>query len=120
VARGSDGTLNRITKDSSGAWGAWTEIGVAGGSGVGSPTVASWGPNRLDWFVRGEGNNWIWQKTLSNGVMTTFAPLGAILTADPGATETPTAFGGIDIMGLGDNVSGGSPSNAVWHKTWRP
>jgi hypothetical protein len=117
AARSADGGIYRMTYAST--WGSWQQIGAPGASGVGSPAVASWGPNRIDWFVRGADDGFIWQRSLANGSLSDWQALGAILTGDPGACESP-AENGVDVMGLSNDTSSGSPSNGVWHKRWRP
>jgi hypothetical protein len=42
-----------------GSWGGWQDLG---GTLTSAPAVASWGPNRLDVFVRGQDDG-LWHKS---------------------------------------------------------
>jgi hypothetical protein len=116
AARGNNGKLY-LLQYASGAWSSsWSEIGSASGSGVGSPAVASWGSGRLDFFVRGATNDFIWQKTLLNGSWIEWIPLGGALADAPTAAATT---GKIDIMTLTQDTITGGLLNGLWEKTWR-
>ncbi|MBS2966790.1 hypothetical protein KGA66_27385 [Actinocrinis puniceicyclus] len=93
----------------SGTWLGWNDElqppppGVASGASV---SVATWGGNRLDVFVRG-ADNAIWH-IFWNGVgWNGWQSLGPIITSDPGAVgRGPNIF---DLFGIGTDGS-------VWHK----
>lgn len=76
-----------------------------GGVLTSDPAIVSWGPNRLDIFVRGEDNA-MYQK-LWNGSWHGWKNLGGVLTSAPAATSW--ASGRIDVFARGED-------NAMYHK----
>jgi len=62
-----------------GSWSGWASLGGALTSG---PGVASWGPGRLDVFVRGSDNG-LWHMWWDGGVYHSWESLGGVLTTDP-------------------------------------
>lgn len=80
---------------------------LAPGSG---PGAASWGPGRLDVFVRG-GDNALWQKGSADGGITWsgWGSLGGVLTSDPAAVSWGP--GRIDVFVR-------SSDNAIWQRSY--
>jgi hypothetical protein len=92
------------------AWTGWaSELGapppgIAPGS---SPAVSSWGPGRLDVFVRG-ADNAIWHAAYA-GRWTTWGSLGPLIVSSPAAVSW--APNRIDLFGTGAN-------GIIYHKSW--
>ena len=82
----------------------WEPLGGPIGSG---PDLSSWGPNRLDAFVRGTDNQ-LWHRYL-DGSIWTWEALGGVITAEPGAVSWGT--GRIDVFVRGSD-------NALWHRAF--
>ena len=53
----------------------------------GEPAVVSWGPNRMDAFVRGEDDQ-LWTTFWTGGAWSEFIPLGRFLAGSPTAVST--------------------------------
>jgi hypothetical protein len=70
------------------------ECAVQNGS---DPTASTWGPGRLDVFVRG-GDKALWHKWYDSGTWSGWQSLGGILTSAPDAVSWGT--GRIDIFAL--------------------
>jgi Repeat of unknown function (DUF346)/Abnormal spindle-like microcephaly-assoc'd, ASPM-SPD-2-Hydin len=85
--------------------GVWEPLGGYLTSG---PAVASWGPNRLDVFVRGPFNN-LYHKSWNGTSWSAYENLGGTLTSDPAAVSP--APGRIDVFVRG-------PDNALWHMSF--
>jgi hypothetical protein len=93
-------------------WGpSWSTNGLGrppGTASVSAPAVASWGPDRLDIFVR-TGQN-IYQKSwTSSGWSATWADRGCCFKGDPAAVSWGPNR--IDVVGIGTD-------NAVWHRAY--
>ena len=98
-ARGADGTLMHFD----GA--QWRSLG---GGAVGAPDACSWGPDRVDVFVRGEDNK-LWQKARIDGQWAPWHNHGGSLTSAP--TCVSSAPNRIDVFARG---AGGT----VIHRSW--
>lgn len=62
AVRGTDGNVYLETfNPSTNAWNGWDALGAPPPGVVGDPALVSWGPGRLDLFVRG-GDNKLWQR----------------------------------------------------------
>lgn len=96
-------------------WGGVTGTGQGGTWSVGgllatsSPALASWGPGRLDLFVRGDDNA-LWHNCISDAE-SPWVSLGGILTAAPAAVSW--GEGRIDVFAKGTD-------NALWHRHLAP
>ena len=91
------------------SWSAWTPQGAPPGGAAQAPAVASWGPGRLDLFVKG-GDGHLWHSWQSPGAR--FSPwedLGGQLTSAP----TAVSWGPDRIDVFVQGTDGG-----VWHKWW--
>jgi hypothetical protein len=66
----------------SGAWSGWESLGGIASS---DPGAVSWGPDRLDVFVRG-ADNALWQNSWATG-WTGWKTLGGALTSGPDAAS---------------------------------
>lgn len=98
----------------------WNEISLKfvshwealSGTLASGPEAASWGPNRLDAFMRGtdnalwhrywDGNGWQWER------------LGGVISAEPGAVSTAAVTpntGRIDVFVRGQEM-------ALWHRVF--
>lgn len=131
VIRGLDGGLYHLPFFN-GIWSpTWFRIGNPGASGVGSPAIASWGPNRLDVFVRGgAGNHHLWQLACTTGNCASlshwpgsFNALGGVLASDPSASAArKSPIPRIDVVArhIDDNIDpwGNVVPDGVWHKWW--
>ena len=78
---------------------------VGGLLATSSPALASWGPGRLDLFVRGEDNA-LWHYCLSDDE-SPWVSLGGVLTAAPAAASS--GEGRIDVFAKGTD-------NAIWQR----
>ncbi|MEO6468847.1 MAG: glucosaminidase domain-containing protein [Acidimicrobiia bacterium] len=90
-------------------WSPWTS---AGGVLTSAPAVASWKPNRLDLFVRGD-NGALWHQRSNYGVWYGWESFGAPpvgLAADDPAAVAPTS-GQIDVFVRGND-------NHLWHRLY--
>jgi Astacin (Peptidase family M12A) len=117
AARGNNGKLY-LLEYTDPNWGAsWSEIGVANGSGVGSPSVASWGSGRIDFVVTGGSpNNFAWIKSRVSGTWYGWYPMGGFLMQPPAIAA---ATNKLDVVALNqDNSNIGF--GGVWEKSWRP
>ncbi len=84
-------------------WYGWENLG---GVLTSDPAVSSWGPNRLDCFVRGTDNA-MWHKWWNGSSWSGWENLGGVLTSGPGAVS----WGPFRI----DTFVRGT-DNAMWHK----
>ncbi len=94
-------------------WSAWSRVTAPAAGVAGAPAVASWGPGRLDLFVRG-GDNQLYHLWSSNSGATWSAwqPMGAPpggLAGGPAAVSW--SANRIDVFARGAN-------NALWHTWW--
>ena len=87
------------------SWLGWESLG---GILTSSPGVSSWGPGRLDVFVRGTDNA-LWHRAYQNG-WGGWESLGGILTSSPAAVSWGN--GRIDVFVRGTD-------NALWHKWYQ-
>ena len=76
-------------------WSGWTSLGGILTSG---PAAASWGPGRLDVFVRGTDNA-VWHKWFSGGKWSGWQSLGGRVIGEPGAAST--GAGKLDLFARG-------------------
>ena len=86
-------------------WSQWEDLG---GVLTSAPAVASWQPNRLDVFARGQ-NNALWHKWWDGSRWSNWEDLGGVLTSAPAAVSWGPNR--IDVFGRGQNQS-------LWHKWW--
>jgi len=87
--------------------GGWEQISGILSSGAASTT---WGPGRLDVFVRG-GDNALYHRGYASSTWWPWQGLGGILTSDPAAVSS--ANGMIDVFARGGD-------NALWHIAYTP
>jgi hypothetical protein len=91
----------------------WAALEGLGGGVLGAPSVASWGPDRLDVFVRGTDN------TLSqmwwDGAWHAWSALGGVLTAEPVVVAAQSNQ--LDIFVLGTQ---GAFCWLGWRGAWLP
>lgn len=97
--------LENIGEQAMPAWSQWEDLG---GVLTSAPAVASWQPNRLDVFGRGQ-NNALWHKWWNGSSWSEWEDLGGVLTSDPAAVSWGPNR--IDVFGRGQN-------NSLWHKWW--
>lgn len=81
---------------------AWDSLG---GTAVGSPAMSSWGPGRLDVFVRGSDDG-LWHRYYQNG-WGPWEDLGGVLTSEPAAVSWGS--GRIDVFARGSD-------GQLWHR----
>ncbi|MFA5635349.1 MAG: hypothetical protein WC977_05525, partial [Anaerovoracaceae bacterium] len=86
-------------------WSNWEDLG---GVLTSAPAVASWQPNRLDVFGRGQ-NNALWHKYWDGRQWSGWEDLGGVLTTAPAAVSW--GRGRIDVFAVGQN-------QALWHIYW--
>jgi len=96
-----------------GGWSSWTSLGAPPPGSKSGPTVASWGPGRLDAFVTGnDGNLWHEWSGNSGASFSNWENLGQPpggLTCAPAAVSWGT--GRVDVFGRGAD-------GALWHTYW--
>ena len=97
--------LENIEEQTTTGWSEWEDLG---GVLTSAPAVASWQPNRLDVFGRGQ-NNALWHKWWDGSRWSEWEDLGGVLTSAPAAVSW--GRNRIDVFGRGQN-------NALWHKWW--
>jgi hypothetical protein len=105
VAAAGQATVSQKTVVVAPAWGAWESLGGQTHSG---PDVASWGPGRLDLFVRG-ADDALWHRSFASGSWGGWESLGGQLTSDPGAVSQ--ASGRIDVFARGAD-------NGIWQRSF--
>ena len=90
-------------------WSGWqAQDGPPSGTS-GAPAVASWGPGRLDLFVRG-GDGHLWHAYRApGGELSAWEDLGGQLTSAPVAVSWGTDR--VDVFARGTD-------HAMWHKWW--
>jgi len=86
-------------------WSQWEDLG---GILTSAPAVASWQPNRLDVFARGQ-NQALWHRYWNGTRWSEWEDLGGVLTSGPAAVSWGPNR--IDVFGRGQN-------QALWHKYW--
>ena len=79
-----------------------------GGELTSGPAAVSWGPNRIDTFVSGPGNN-MYHKWWNGAAWSGWENLGGELTSGPAVCSW--APNRLDTFVRG-------PANALWHKWW--
>jgi hypothetical protein len=106
VAMGADGAVYHTYSTNGGInWMAWARLGMPSGTSLTlEPALASWGPNRLDLFVRGVDNT-LWHLPYT-GSWGAWENLAGILTSSP----TAAAWGAnrLDVFARGYD-------NELWH-----
>ncbi len=106
LARGADNML--ILKAWNGTtWSPFGSFPPLGFTFLSAPAAASWGPNRLDWFLRGT-NNELWQ-TWYDGTIHAPVSLGGTIIDAPAATSWGPNRLDLFVRGV---------DNALWHKWW--
>lgn len=105
VAAGSQLRTSQKTAAVAPAWGNWEWLGGKTHSG---PDVSSWGPGRLDLFVRG-ADDALWHRSFDSGTWASWESLGGKLTSDPGAASQATGM--IDVFARGMD-------NAIWQRSF--
>ena len=88
-------------------WSGWQSLGGVLPSSE-APTVVSWGPNRLDIFVKGTDNA-LWHRWWDGSTWGGWESLGAVLTSTPSAASWGPYR--LDVFARGTD-------NALWHKSW--
>jgi spore germination protein YaaH len=83
----------------------WSSLGGVLADG---PDAASWGPGRLDVFVRGQDKA-IWHRAWNGAAWGGWEFLGGVATASPGVTSP--AANRVDVFIRGQD-------GALWHKWW--
>src|SRR5215472_4147435 len=101
-----------------GTAGLWNDLSLAfatgsgflslGGSFTSSPAVASWGPNRLDVFMRGTDNA-LWHKWWDGTSWSIWEDLGGVLTSAPAAVSWGPNRLDVFVRGSDD---------ALYHRWW--
>jgi hypothetical protein len=103
---GNDITLTRLAGLQS-TW--WLAPAVDHGGGmIGSPSVSSWGPDRLDVWIVG-GDDALWHRWQEDG-QARWERLGGILTSSPAAISP--APGEVDVFARGAD-------DALWVRSYR-
>ncbi|HNU80070.1 MAG TPA: sialidase, partial [Bacillota bacterium] len=98
-------TLENIEVAEGTGWSQWEDLG---GILTSAPAAASWQPNRLDVFARGQ-NQALWHVYWNGARWSAWEDLGGILTTGPGAVSWGTNR--IDVFARGQN-------QALWHIYW--
>jgi hypothetical protein len=106
-AEGTDLSLQENVQAADGTWSGWSSLG---GVLSARPAAVSWGPGRIDVFVRGTDSA-IWHKWLKNGVWSKWEGLGGVVAAGTGATAASWGASRLEIFVQGTD-------KAVWEKTW--
>jgi hypothetical protein len=98
-------TLENIDIAPETGWSQWEDLG---GILTSAPAVASWQPNRLDVFARGQ-NNHLWHRYWNGARWSEWEDLGGVLTTGPAAVSWGPNR--IDVFARGQN-------QALWHIYW--
>jgi hypothetical protein len=88
--------------------GSWTWEQLEANPIDGAPAAVSWGPDRIDVFVRGTDGA-LYQKFWNGTAWSGYVPLGGVLNASPAACSW--APGRLDVFGRGTD-------NALHQQTW--
>lgn len=80
-----------------------------------APAVASWGPGRLDLFVRGYDYA-LWHRSIENGVVGAWESLGGYLTSAP--TAVSWGYGRLDVFALSGESLYHQYFDAGWWSGW--
>jgi hypothetical protein len=105
------GTPSHLTNDNpfpfvtAGVWHNWENLGGVLTSGIGA---SSWGPNRIDCFVKGTDNA-MWHKWWDGTAWRGFESLGGVIDGTPAAVSWGPNR--IDCFARGMD-------NAMWHRWW--
>lgn len=75
---------------------SWAGLQTLFGTIIGEPAAVSWGPNRVDVFVRGTDNGLYQKFWAGSGDFAGWFPLGGSLSSDPVAVSTAVNF--IDVL----------------------
>src|SRR5438445_6390906 len=106
-AQGSpSNALMEDARDANGVWSGWPSLG---GVLVTRPTAVSWGPGRIDVFVRGTDAH-LWHKAYTTGAWSGWQNLGGVLPV--GAAPTAASMG-VNLL----EVFTRGTDNAVWERT---
>ncbi|MBM7687161.1 hypothetical protein [Defluviitalea raffinosedens] len=98
--------LENIGEQPATGWSEWEDLG---GVLTSAPAVASWQPNRLDVFGRGQ-NNALWHKWWDGSRWSEWEDLGGgVITSGPGAAST--ASNRLEVFARGAN-------NQLLFRTW--
>jgi hypothetical protein len=112
VARAVDDSVLRLDWDDAGNPGNWEEAGTKGLSGTGRVSMLSWRDGRIDLFVVGGLDRFIWQSSFwPTGEKQEWVALGGILASSPAAAVSPDEAEVI-VVGVGRDQH-------VWEKHWR-
>lgn len=84
----------------------WSGWGPAGGVMTSGPAAVSWGPNRIDVFIRSTDNA-LWHQYYNGSAWSGWETLGGVLAGDPAVCSWQA--GRLDVF-----VRGGD--NALWHR----
>ena len=84
----------------------WEQLGANQFSS--NPTAVSWGPNRIDVFVRGTDNA-VYTKAWNVSKWTDYVGLGGAFMSGPAVASW--GANRLDVFGRGTD-------NALWHKWW--
>jgi hypothetical protein len=102
----------------------WTRIATVNSAAY-HPTIASFGPSRLDVFTGGALNR-LYQLACTSGTCTSasswagWVPFGGVLTSSP-AASSPRGLARIDIVAASDDGSAlptPTSNRGLWHKWW--
>lgn len=98
--------LENIGEQPAAGWSEWEDLG---GVLTSAPAAVSWGPNRIDVFVRGQ-NNSLWHKWWDGSRWSEWEDLGGgVITSGPGAAST--ASNRLEVFARGAN-------NQLLFRTW--
>jgi hypothetical protein len=87
---------------------AWPSESLGGGINA-DPDIASWGPGRLDVFVRGAADNALWHRAWTGSSWGAWEDLGGSLASGPSAVSWGS--GRLDVVARGTD-------NSVLHWSW--
>lgn len=92
-------TLNGST------WQSWQSIG---GGSITDPAAVSWGPGRIDVFIKG-GDNALWHQAFDNGAWQGWESLGGVINSGPDVASWGPNRLDVFVRGM---------DNKLWHICW--
>lgn len=96
--------------------GPWVD---RGGDFLGTtPTLTTWGPNRIDIFARGQDNQ-LWHRYVKDGNWDDWQPRGGLLASDPSCTAFGRGRFDCFYRGEDSHIWWNFYKAPFWDKTWK-
>lgn len=118
------GSVQWTSQSNAGPWSSWIDLGNPSVGTTGDPTVVSWGPGRLDVFVRGADNK-LWQRSTDDGGANWtiwFKTLGddGVLASGPDASSRGPGRLNLVVVGTDGVLYERFYESGQWNGAWLP